>query len=54
MQKRSSKNKRPADINLLAASIVADATNQSIEETAANGKNLPNSPDVSAYSYCHC
>lgn len=39
MPKRSSKGKRPTDMNLLAASIVADATNQSAEESTANGKN---------------
>jgi len=40
MPKRSSKEKRPTDINLLAASIVEDATNQPTTEEASNsGKN---------------
>ena len=40
MPKRSSKEKRPTDINLLAASIVEDATNQSTTEESSNsGKN---------------
>jgi hypothetical protein len=39
MPDRSSKKKRPADLNRLAASIVADATSEEPEQDPHEGKN---------------
>lgn len=39
MPERSSRNKRPADLNRLAASIVADATSEELEPDEYEGKD---------------